>query len=102
MGMFDYIKINVEKLPISKKEKSKLKDIEFQTKSLRNLFVSYVIKDDNTLFYTTPFCKEEKQEFFHGYITFYDQTDFYFRAKFTDGVCTNIEKWNNGTIFDYL
>lgn len=102
MAMYDYIKVDVERLPISEKEKEFLKDTIFQTKSLRNAFISYIIDKNNTLFYTIPFHKEEKQEFFHGYITFYDQTDFYFRAKFTDGICTYIERWNNETIFDDL
>ena len=49
MGMFDYIKINLDKLPITEKERELLEGKEFQTKDLDNTLSEYRITDDNFL-----------------------------------------------------
>ena len=49
MGMFDYIKINLDKLPITEQERELLEGKEFQTKDLDNTLSEYRITDDNFL-----------------------------------------------------
>lgn len=49
MGMFDYIKINLDKLPITEKEHELLEDKEFQIKDLDNTLSEYRITHDNFL-----------------------------------------------------
>ena len=49
MGMFDYIKINLDKLPITEKERELLEGKDFQTKDLDNTLSEYRITDDNFL-----------------------------------------------------
>lgn len=91
--MFDYLKINVSQLPVYGGDYKKLVDAEFQTKSLDKAFMTYEITEDNRLRY---WCnKEWIYEEFHGYIVFYTSVEnewFDFKAKFTDGICVNIER----------
>ncbi len=47
--MFDYIKINLDKLPITEKERESLEGKDFQTKDLDNTLSEYRITDDNFL-----------------------------------------------------
>lgn len=51
MGMFDTVKINIDKLPVSDKIKKELRSEfgEFQTKCFDNMMTSYTITDDNKL-----------------------------------------------------
>jgi|LauGreDrversion4_2_1035121.scaffolds.fasta_scaffold20059_6 hypothetical protein len=51
MGMFDYIHINVDMLPVPNKIKPVLDKCEFQTKSLFNQLIDVYIKDDCTIEY---------------------------------------------------
>jgi hypothetical protein len=119
MGMFDSIKINSDKLPVSVAEKELLKDAVFQTKDLEQCLLMYVISDSGELLlsefadeknkkenipvmfleeYFTDF-KQEKVIYtktaFHGYIRFYtsaDKTWYEFRAKFTDDKLVSLER----------
>jgi hypothetical protein len=49
MGMFDYIKINLDKLPITEKERKLLEGKDFQTKDLDKTLSEYRITDDGFL-----------------------------------------------------
>lgn len=49
MGMYDDIKINLDKLPITEKERELLEGKDFQTKDLDNTLSEYRITDDGFL-----------------------------------------------------
>lgn len=118
MGMFDYLIINAEKLPVSSEEKAILKNRVFQTKSLNKGLLSYVITNEDELIIqyikgeeSVPYWRgvsghdsefvSDRDDFlsvkepFHGLLVFYtniDNTWFEFEAKFTDGKMVAIER----------
>lgn len=49
MGMFDNVYVNVDDLPISLKDKRRLVDATYQTKSFDNVLEDYYIKNDELL-----------------------------------------------------
>ncbi|WP_338790496.1 hypothetical protein [Bernardetia sp. MNP-M8] len=93
--MFDTLKINTDKLPISEEERKHFNsnEIDWQTKDLDSLLAVYEITDDGKLFlikagWTQEKEIEEKKVYFHGILNFYGDVgkDWYeFYAKFTDG-----------------
>ncbi len=120
MGMFDYLKIDIGKLPITDEEKKLLGDNpKWQTKDFECTLNLVEITDDNKLRYRV-FNKEyldsttelfanigvpsDKHgdwhyENYHGFIYFYtfgisDKDWFEYEAKFTDGIMTQIKRVN--------
>lgn len=109
MGMFDHLKINTDKLPVSDEEKKLIgKDPGWQTKSLDCMLTTIYITDEGELqirrfetgwddtkkngFGTMGWLTEENPRIetipHHGYINFYadiKKTWYEFFAKFTDG-----------------
>ena len=103
MGMFDTITISIDRLPISETDKERLKNENFQTKSLEKLLLRYRITDDGLLECFNAIADFEDEETappksnnwiriddIHGYVSFYTSADdphewFEFVAKFTDG-----------------
>ena len=117
--MFDSIKINSQKLPISAVEKELLKDVVFQTKDLEKCLLIYQISDAGELLLSEYPDKENKDEKiavmfneeyltdfdlkdlthskipFHGYLRFYTMVNdiwYEFKAKFTDDTLISIER----------
>ncbi|WP_291723137.1 hypothetical protein [Bernardetia sp.] len=95
MGLFDTIKIDVDKLPIleDKKEQLKAVQVDWQTKDLEPNLSTYEITDDGKLLLIKSGWGEDnidipKEIDFHGILNFYGDVgkDWYeFYAKFTDG-----------------
>lgn len=120
MGMFDSIKINVEKLPVSLEEKIILKDVVYQTKDLEKCLMLYIISDDDELLLTESIRNndgkvagmyhDDDSDYkndeliyttvpYHGYISFYTSLDnvwYEFKAKFTDDKLVSIERIKKG------
>jgi hypothetical protein len=118
MGMFDYIIIDSQKLPVSSTEKELLKNKTFQTKDLENCLLSYEITNENELMLHNikeektskliPVIREMDDEEnvldkeiihekipFHGLLRFYtpiNNTWYEFKAKFTDDKLVSIER----------
>lgn len=119
MGMFDYLKISIDKLPITEEEKKLLgKDPGFQTKEFDCIMAEVRITDDGQLeidrfnygwdenatngFGTKGALTHENNRTekipFHGVFSFYthNRQDEWveFVAKFTDGKLEEITKLN--------
>ena len=117
MGMFDYLKINVDKLPITQEEKERYAhEFQFQTKDFDCYLNLYEITNDGNIIYrkyTDEYLGETKELFaytgipndnngewvilkdYHGFVSFYDSVDniwFQFEAKFTDGKLQDIKR----------
>jgi hypothetical protein len=119
MGMFDSIKINSEKLPISAAGRVLLRNVVFQTKDLEKCLLMYQISDEGELLLSEYPDKENKTEkiavifneeyltdfnlkeltyskiSFHGYLRFYTMINdvwYEFKAKFTDDMLISIER----------
>lgn len=109
MGMFDYLKINTNKLPVSEKEKKIIgTDPGWQTKDFDCILTTIEITDDNLLkikrfnlvvdrskknalgTFGVFTHEDERIETInhHGYVNFYTGVSgcwYEFNAKFTDG-----------------
>lgn len=90
MGMFDYLFIDIEMLPISDEIKEKVGDNPgWQTKSLDSTLSDVYITNEGELMVNFRYTSNEKTKLqYHGYLNFYtfiDKEFFEFTAKFTDG-----------------
>jgi hypothetical protein len=118
MGMFDYLKISTEKLPLSPDEKRAVgENHEWQTKDFDCILSTAEITDDGKLrFFSFKYAWDEDavspmtkitgrkgglirvdEEWIdvphHGYVRFYGSANnvwYEFMAKFTEGVLVNI------------
>ena len=120
MGMYDYLKIKTDKLPLTDEEKSELGDNpDWQTKDFECILSTAEITDDGKLrFLWFRYEWDENAESAlskytnrkgalvtrdeewidiqkHGYVNFYTSVEgkwYEFNAKFTDGKLTGIER----------
>lgn len=116
MGMYDYLKINTNKLPLTEKERAKYGNrFNFQTKDWDCKLAVLEVTDEGELVYhnfdygwdnsqinalgTNGVLTEENKRVekipYHGFLNFYDYIDetdkwFEFNAKFTDGKLVEI------------
>lgn len=90
MGMYDYIDVPVELLPISKEEKKRLNNHKnWQTKNLICCLKRYAI------IYNELIGPDGNKVDLHQYLYFYDYIDgewYEFDAKFTDGKLLEITR----------
>jgi hypothetical protein len=125
MGMFDYLIVSIDKLPLTTEEKEKWGDkFHFQTKELDCTLTNVHITDDGELKvsrftdkhldylrsigeafanYGIPNKEHERLDKinYHGILEFHDLVEdvwFEFGAKFTDGNLVEIIKINQETI----
>lgn len=96
MGMFDYVKINKDKLPIDDECRKKLKyTTSFQTKDFDCLLETIEIMDDGRLKIDKPYGNLDLSSF-DGEFTFYTYTEAHdwiqFFAYFEKGQLIKIEK----------
>ncbi len=118
MGMFNYIIIDSQKLPVSSSERKLLKNKIFQAKDLENCLLSYEItnegevmlqniKEEKTSELIPYFREMDDEEYvenkniicekisFYGFIRFYTSINkswYEFKAKFTDDKLVLIDK----------
>lgn len=124
MGMFDYVKVNLTKLPVTAAELKALRrgsELQFQTKDFECKMATVELTDDGELVFhnfdyswtdegTNAFgmkgglihTNERDQKInLHGYFNFYTNCGndwFEFNAKFTDGKLVKIERATNVNI----
>lgn len=105
MGMYDYVRVNIDKLPITA-EDAKIfgfgDTFDFQSKGWECRLGILIITDEGTLiyeYYESLFEDEERTKKiltdYHGYLNFYDYVNtqwFEFNAKFTDGKLVEIKR----------
>lgn len=121
MGMYDILKININKLPLSDSEKKSIGDnVEWQTKDFECILSTAEITDEGRLRFLhfkydwdenaesalseltgkmgALITKDEKWielNDYHGFVNFYTYINkvwYGFNAKFTDGQLVNIER----------
>lgn len=105
MGMYDTLKINVAKLPVSASDVERLQAArtDFQTQSLQQMFAIYTITDDGHLerggwSWRGDVGKPQPSVQLadaHGLIYFYTSVEeewFEFKAKFREGRLTDLTR----------
>jgi len=102
MGLFDYVDIDINKLPLSDEEKELIgAEKVFQTKDLKCLMSRVEITQEGRLLYIEEYSGKGdlKDMNYHGVFNFYTSVEgipkrhwFEFNAKFTDGNLVGIER----------
>lgn len=111
MGMFDYLKISTNLLPLLESEKMEIGDnVVWQTKDVDKALSTAEITNDGKLRYLdieyvsgdTSFLKTIEKGWveieMHGFVNFYgkvNDTFYEFSAKFTDGNLVGITRLSN-------
>lgn len=89
MGMFDYLKIDLDLLPESNDIKHLLKENEFQTKSYECLMYEIEIKSNGNLYYDGNRIKRDINISFYTYI---DRVCIRYDAFFEKGKLSRINR----------
>ena len=111
MGMFDYLKISTNLLPLSESEKMEIGDnVVWHTKDVNKGLSTAEITDDGKLRYLEIEYVPDDASFLkvreigwieiemHGFVNFYgkvNDTFYEFSAKFTDGNLVSITRLSN-------